>query len=163
MTDVVGRPGVVCAKRFHQGAPVAPHFAPFGLQGFDHGPADAAGAGSVAPPAGEGDRTSQYAWWLMEDEPDWEVVNQGVNGERSDQILARFERDVIDHRPSAVVVIAGVNDVYQGREPSHVIEQLGAIVARQRRSAGSGVPESSLELDHRFTVCRESGGLASRR
>ena len=47
-----------------------------------------------APPAGAGDQTSQYAWWLMQDEPDWEVLNHGVNGERSDQIRARFERDV---------------------------------------------------------------------
>ena len=83
-----------------------------------------------APPAGAGDETSQYAWWLMQDEPDWEVLNQGVNGERSDQIRARFERDVIDHHPGAVVLIAGVNDVYQGREAGHVIEQLAAMYTR---------------------------------
>ena len=83
-----------------------------------------------APPAGAGDQTSQYAWWLMQDEPDWEVLNQGVNGERSDQIRARFERDVIDHHPGAVVLIAGVNDVYQGREAGHVIEQLAAMYTR---------------------------------
>ena len=80
-----------------------------------------------APPAGEGDRTSQYAWWLMEEEPDWDVLNHGVNGERSDQIRARFQRDVIAHGPGDVVIIAGVNDVYQGRDPGHVIEQLGAM------------------------------------
>ena len=80
-----------------------------------------------APPSGEGDPTSQYAWWLTRDEPDWEVLNHGVNGERSDQIRARFERDVVAHKPSAVVIIAGVNDVYQGRDVNHVTEQLGAM------------------------------------
>jgi lysophospholipase L1-like esterase len=98
-----------------------------------------------APPAGSGEETSQYAWWLMRDEPDWDVLNHGVNGERSDQIRARFERDVIDHKPSTVVVIAGVNDVYQGRDAAHVIEQLSAMYSRAAEAkiavvAGTIVP-----------------------
>jgi lysophospholipase L1-like esterase len=48
-----------------------------------------------APPDGAGDRTSQYAFWLMEAHPAWDVMNRGVNGERSDQILSRFDRDVL--------------------------------------------------------------------
>jgi lysophospholipase L1-like esterase len=60
----------------------------------------------------------------MQAHPTWDVLNRGVNGERSDQIRARFDRDVVDARPRAVVIIAGVNDVYQGRTPEHVIDQL---------------------------------------
>ena len=90
-----------------------------------------------APPDGAGDETSQYAWWLMQAHPDWEVVNQGVNGERSDQILARFDRDVLARRPRVVVIIAGVNDVYQGRPAAHVIEQLAAMYDRAKRA---GIP-----------------------
>ena len=45
-----------------------------------------------APPDGAGDETSQYAYWLMQAHPEWDVVNQGVNGERSDQILAHCEK-----------------------------------------------------------------------
>ena len=59
-----------------------------------------------APPAGAGDETSQYAYWMMQAHPEWEVLNRGVNGERSDEILARFERDVIAVHPALVVVIA---------------------------------------------------------
>jgi len=73
----------------------------------------------------------------MRDEPDWEVLNHGVNGERSDQIAARFERDVIAHKPSAVVIIAGVNDVYQGRDAAHVIKQLTAMY---RQAADAQIP-----------------------
>ena len=81
----------------------------------------------------------------MQEEPDWQVLNHGVNGERSDEILARFQRDVVDHRPSVVVIIAGVNDVYQGREPQHVIDQLATMYARAAQAnipvvAGSIVP-----------------------
>src|SRR5450756_2421228 len=68
-----------------------------------------------APPRGRGDETSQYAYWLMRDHPDWEVINQGVNAQRSDLIAGRFDEDVIAKKPAVVVIIAGVNDVYQGR------------------------------------------------
>lgn len=67
-----------------------------------------------APPYGAGNVESQYAYWMMKKHGDWEVLNRGINGERSDQILARFPRDVISERPEMVVVLAGVNDIYQG-------------------------------------------------
>lgn len=105
-----------------------------------------------APPDGAGDETSQYAWWLMQAHPDWEVVNQGVNGERSDQILARFDRDVLARRPRVVVIIAGVNDVYQGRPAAHVIEQLAAMYDRAKRAgievvAGTIIPYDTATPD----------------
>jgi lysophospholipase L1-like esterase len=98
-----------------------------------------------APPQGKGDETSQYAYWLMQARADWQVLNRGVNGERSDQIRARFERDVIAAAPHAVVIIAGVNDVYQGLPVQHVTTELAAMYARASRAgipviAGSIVP-----------------------
>jgi lysophospholipase L1-like esterase len=82
------------------------------------------------PPDGTGDEASQYAYWLMARRPDWQVLNRGVNGERSDQIRARMERDVIEPSPHAVVIIAGVNDIYQGRDARHVIGELRAMYRR---------------------------------
>lgn len=70
-----------------------------------------------APPEGEGDERSQYAYWMAKDHADWEVLNRGVNGERSDQILARFGRDAASVRPDFIVILAGVNDVFQGLPP----------------------------------------------
>src|SRR5262245_20380390 len=61
-----------------------------------------------APPDGKGDVTSQFTYWLGKAHPEWEVLNRGVNGERSDQIAARFDRDVRAAAPTAVIVIAGV-------------------------------------------------------
>jgi lysophospholipase L1-like esterase len=97
------------------------------------------------PPSGRGDETSQYSYWLMKIRPNWTVLNRGVNGERSDQIRARFDRDVIQASPAAVVIIAGVNDVYQGRTVDHVTEQLHAMYTRAAEArimvvAGSIVP-----------------------
>jgi lysophospholipase L1-like esterase len=105
-----------------------------------------------APPAGRGDERSQYAYWLMRAYPDWDVLNRGVNGERSDQIAQRFDRDVVSARPRAVVIIAGVNDVYQGRPVEHVTEQLRGMYERAARAgvpvvAGTIIPYNTATAD----------------
>jgi lysophospholipase L1-like esterase len=100
-----------------------------------------------SPPLGRGDPTSQYAHWLMQSHPDWEVLNRGVNGERSDQIRARFDRDVISARPAVVVVIAGVNDVYQGREVEHVTRQLRWMYDRAQQAGIRVVAGTILPYD----------------
>jgi lysophospholipase L1-like esterase len=90
-----------------------------------------------APPDGEGNQESQFAYWLMRRHPGWTVLNRGVNGERTDEIAARFDRDVIAARPKVVVILAGVNDVYQGRPASYVTGQLRAMYDR---AAAAGIP-----------------------
>jgi lysophospholipase L1-like esterase len=98
-----------------------------------------------APPSGRGDVTSQYSYWLMKAHPEWDVLNRGVNGERTDQIAARLERDVIAAKPRAVVIVAGVNDIYQGRTVDQVIDQLERMYDRAAQAgiqviAGTIIP-----------------------
>jgi lysophospholipase L1-like esterase len=105
-----------------------------------------------APPNGSGDETSQYAYWLMKAHPEWEVVNQGINAQRSDVIAARFDEDVIAKKPAVVVIIAGVNDVYQGRPAQHVKDQLAAMYKRAhdagiRVVAGTIIPYNTATAD----------------
>lgn len=105
-----------------------------------------------APPRGDGDATSQYAYWLIKAHPDWDVVNQGINGERSDEIAARFDEDVIAKKPAIAVVIAGVNDIYQGRPAQHVKDHLAAMYARARVTgiavvAGTIIPYNRATAD----------------
>jgi lysophospholipase L1-like esterase len=105
-----------------------------------------------APPNGLGDQTSQYAYWLMKAHPGWDVINQGINGQRSDQIHARFEDDVVARHPAVVVIIAGVNDVYQGRPAQHVKEQLAAMYRRAHEAgvlvvAGTIIPYNTATLE----------------
>ena len=81
----------------------------------------------------------------MKAHSEWEVLNRGVNGERTDQIRARFDRDVIAAAPRIVVIIAGVNDVYQGLSMEHVTTQLAAMYAEAAHAgirvvAGSIIP-----------------------
>ena len=98
-----------------------------------------------APPDGAGTVESQFAYWLMQAHPEWRVLNRGVNGERTDEIRARFARDVAAAAPDAVVIIAGVNDVYQGREAVAVERELEAMYRAARAAsipvvAGSIIP-----------------------
>ncbi len=67
-----------------------------------------------SPPDGAGDERSQYEYWMVKEHRDWMVLNRGINGERTDHMVARFEKDVADERPNLVVVLGGINDVYQG-------------------------------------------------
>ncbi|HWT46873.1 MAG TPA: GDSL-type esterase/lipase family protein [Vicinamibacterales bacterium] len=99
------------------------------------------------PPDGRGDVTSQYAYWLMEAHPEWTVINQGINGQRSDEIRARFEDDVVSQHPDVVVIVAGVNDVYQGREAAHVNRELAAMYERADRAGIKVVAGSILPFD----------------
>lgn len=80
-----------------------------------------------APPEGSGNVQSQYAYWLEQSHPGWKVLNRGVRGQRSDQILKRFEYDVLKNDPDIVIILAGVNDLYQGYPVSHVITHLGKL------------------------------------
>ena len=105
-----------------------------------------------AAPNGSGDRTAPFAYWMNQAHPDWTILNRGVNGERSDQIAARFDRDVLAHHPRFVIIIAGVNDVYQGRPAESVTTQLRLMYDKARAAkipviAGSIAPYNTATPD----------------
>lgn len=117
-----------------------------------------------APPDGAGNVESQFAYWLMQAHPDWRVLNRGVNGERADEIGARFARDVAAARPDAVVIIAGVNDVYQGRSADAVQRDLAAIYAAARAAkipivAGSIIPYNTATAAQNQTMRAVNGWI----
>jgi lysophospholipase L1-like esterase len=105
-----------------------------------------------SPPDGDGNVESQYAYWLSQAHHDWTVLNRGVNGERADQVLARFDRDVRDACADVLIVIAGVNDIYQGRSAREVVRTLEAIYDAARAArivtvAGTIVPYNTATPD----------------
>lgn len=42
----------------------------------------------------------------------FEVINVGIGGQKAPDMLARFQRDVIDKKPDLVTISVGVNDVW---------------------------------------------------
>ena len=79
------------------------------------------------PPFGSGDPKGSYAYWIMLLRPEWTVLNHGVNAERTDQILRRFENKEIPPGTDTVIVLAGVNDLHQGRSSEDTAQGLKAI------------------------------------
>ena len=117
-----------------------------------------------APPNGSGNVESQYAYWLTRTHPDWQVLNRGVNGERSDQIRARFARDAAQPKPSVVVIVAGVNDVYQGRSAKSVERELELMYDAARAAnivvvAGTIVPFNAADADQNARMRAVNGWI----
>lgn len=78
---------------------------------------------------------------LLEKGMDYEVINRGIGGERTDQAVQRLARDVLAVEPQLVTVMYGTNDSYvdKGRTESRISadefeQHLRTIVGELRRS-----------------------------
>ena len=47
------------------------------------------------------------------------VINAGISGHKSNDMLTRLQKDVLDHRPTWVSISCGVNDVWHQFLPNH--------------------------------------------
>lgn len=82
-----------------------------------------------SPPQGEGNPESQYAFWMMRAHPEWSVLNRGINGQTAAQVRARFGTDVLREHPTYVIVLAGVNDIFNGSPAETVERELAPVYA----------------------------------
>ena len=57
-------------------------------------------------------------------------INKGINGDSTDGMLGRFRTSVESERPDYVIIWGGINDLYAGREPRRVMENLKRLYAR---------------------------------
>jgi lysophospholipase L1-like esterase len=62
-------------------------------------------------------------WRLDKFFPGEPYINRGISGQTTPQMLVRFRQDVIALKPSAVVILAGTNDVAQNTGPE-TLEQI---------------------------------------
>ena len=107
-----------------------------------------------APPNGAGNVQSQFAYWLMRAHADWLVLNRGVNRERTAQIRVRLAHDIRELNPDVLVIVAGVNDIYQGSGVDAVTSELQTMydmAATAQRTipvvAGSILPYNTASAD----------------
>jgi len=69
------------------------------------------------------------------------ILNAGRSGNKIDDISQRFERDVLRYNPSWVVILIGINDVWQRLDSTkhlnfylpHFASELDSLVARAQR------------------------------
>jgi len=95
------------------------------------------------PPHGEGDEQSQYAYWMRRLRPSWEVLNRGMRGQRTDQILQRFTYDAVETEPDVLILMAGTNDLYQGFGLQAPLANL-KVMLEQTLSSGRAVVSASI-------------------
>ena len=71
-----------------------------------------------------GDSITDF-WKLAEYFPGKPYVNRGISGQTTPQMLVRMYPDVIVHKPAAMVLLAGINDVSQNTGPAtaEMVEQ----------------------------------------
>ena len=85
------------------------------------------------------------------------LVNAGVNGHTTADLLARLDTDVLACRPDAVTILIGANDVRDGVPPKTYRANLDAIVTRVRsgttaRIALLSLPPLGEDLDGELNV-----------
>jgi lysophospholipase L1-like esterase len=72
------------------------------------------------------DPESQWEFWAQREHPDLEFRNCGDRGERTDEIVRRFEQCVTG--ADAVVIQGGINDLAGGFPPQAVLANLRGMV-----------------------------------
>lgn len=54
--------------------------------------------------------------WNLQEIAGYRVINKGVNGEQSFEMLSRFDRDVIAVNPRAVIIWGYINDIFRSEK-----------------------------------------------
>lgn len=63
-----------------------------------------------------------------------EIINKGIVGELSQQMVARFDSDVIQLFPRVVIILGGSNDLGWGVAPKEILQNLGTMYRLSREN-----------------------------
>ena len=64
-----------------------------------------------------------------------EVINKGVNGETTEDIVKRFNRDLLFHCPDIGIIMTGTNDfIYKKATPQKAMENIGWMVRKMEEN-----------------------------
>jgi len=78
----------------------------------------------------------EYSWVAKLDQVvDGEFINEGINGNTTDDMLRRFYRCVVKYEPTHVVIMGGANDVLWRESVDRILHNLRKMV-EQAREAG---------------------------
>lgn len=61
---------------------------------------------------------------------DAEVINRGINGNTTGDMLRRFDRSVLAHNPTHVIIMGGINDVVVGESFDRITCNIRNMVER---------------------------------
>ena len=66
-------------------------------------------------------------------------IGRGIGGQTTPQMLLRLRQDVLDLKPEAVVILAGINDIAQNTGPITLKETLGNIQSMAELALAHGI------------------------
>lgn len=77
-----------------------------------------------------------YSWVeMLSHQIEGEVINCGINGNTTSDMLARFDRHVLRHDPTHVIIMGGINDVLWRESYDRIVWNLGTMVERAQENA----------------------------
>ena len=84
---------------------------------------------------------SQFYRWktLVEDLPEYTIINRGIDSFQAPDLLHYTDRLVLPYRPRLVILHIGGNDIHTGRTPEAVLADFKSFVQKVR-AAQPGVP-----------------------
>jgi len=85
----------------------------------------------------EGYGIPQTARWsdLLLKDLEIEIINQGISGDTTGGMLARFQMDVLSEKPTHLIIMGGTNDLSFGLSPKLILSNYHSML-RQARRAG---------------------------
>jgi len=79
------------------------------------------------------------AWKLEESFPGKPYINRGIGGQTSPQMLVRFRQDVIDLKPKAAIILAGINDIAGNTGPMTLEQTEENIASMAELATANGI------------------------
>ncbi len=67
--------------------------------------------------------------WSLDEIAGMTVINKGISGEQSFEMLSRFQKDVLPLKPTAVIIWGFINDIHRSKR-----EDIDAAIARAKKS-----------------------------
>ncbi|MDW7691169.1 GDSL-type esterase/lipase family protein [Flammeovirgaceae bacterium SG7u.111] len=86
-----------------------------------------------------------------------QVINAGIGGNNTSDLLGRLEKDVLEKKPDLVILMVGTNDLLNSRKMiSHLKyeKQLGEITSRLKKEGIEVLMMSSLPVDSAYLYKR---------
>lgn len=78
-----------------------------------------------------------------------DLRNRGMSGDLTDHVLYRLE-EITNAKPAKVFLMIGINDIYQGYEPDHILSNIERIITefRQKTPDTTLLVQSILPINH---------------
>lgn len=84
----------------------------------------------------EGYGIAQTTRWsdLLQKDLGIEIINQGISGDTTGGMLARFQTDVLSENPTTVIIMGGTNDLWFGLSPKLILSNYHSMLRHARRA-----------------------------